>query len=347
MAERTAVSRKRVVYLDLLRLFATFQMLQGHAIDAVLQPQFRSGSVHAWWVHVRGYTAPAFLFAAGFAFYLTTLRPGLGAQADAPANHWRRLRRFGMLIALGYMMHLPPSLEQVWDYAIVDVLQCIGVSLMALELLRWWFPASSVALAASAILTVSCFALAPLFADWLPLGPWRIFSNYVNHAGGSLFPLLPHGGYLFAGVCTGAVAASTYELACHRWRLLVLSGCSWLVVGTMAMAHIDTMRIERLAVVLSITSLLALAWGNRTALGYPWSTFARQTLVIYWVHVWVLYAKPWGVQYWYGRILGPWGAIAFALLVVVASLACGLFWEKITRRSQTRTQPLEPETASR
>ncbi len=169
----------------------------------------------------------------------------------------------------------------------------------------------------------------------------------MNDAGGSLFPLVPHGGYLFAGVCTGAVAAATHDLARHRRRLFAFSLGIWLVVVIMALVHANPMRLERLAVVLGITALLAWSWGNRASLGYPWSTFARQTLVIYWVHVWVLYAKPWGVQYWFGRVLGPWGAIAFALLVVVASLACGLFWEKITHRGKAKARPLEPGTASR
>lgn len=339
---------KRVVYLDLLRLVATFQMLQGHAIDAVLHPVYRQGPVHALWQVVRGYTAPAFLFAAGFAFYLTTLR-GMDARPLPTAKtHWRRIRRFVLLIALGYLMHMPPSLGQVWEYAIVDVLQCIGVSLLVLELLVWRWPHPRMVVSMAGVLAIASFALEPALADWTTSGALRVLSNYINHAGGSLFPVVPHGGYVFAGVCTGALVASNDDPTRHLRPLLVVAVVSWLVVvGLAQLQGAEPVRLERLAVVLS--TVAALAWMARPLrrLAWQWSTFASQTLVIYLVHVGALYADPWGVQAWLGPVLGPCHSILFALIVVILSLLFALGWQRLTRRGTSSHELLEPRAPSR
>lgn len=351
MSVSAATSARRVVYLDVLRLLATFQMLQGHAIDAVLHPSYRQGSVHALWQHLRGYTAPAFLFASGFAFYLTTLRP-TGQEENAPRQrsaraHWRRIRRFGLLIALGYLMHMPPSLGQVWEFSIVDVLQCIGVSLLVLELIAWHAPRARVVVDASVVLMVACFFLEHVGAGWVPSGPLRVVSNYLNDAGGSLFPVLPHGGYVFAGVGAGAWAASGDALTVHVRRLAVLSVLGWVAVAILGQLEINPVRIERLAVVLSLTCVLA--WLSRTQMpfGRPWSVLSRQTLFIYLTHVGVLYADPWGVQFWLGKRLGPWGAALFALSIVGGFLFLAVGWDRLTHRGKDNRSRLEPEAASR
>lgn len=347
-AELQAASKRRVVYVDLLRLVATFQMLQGHAIDAVLHPMYRQGPVHALWQAVRGYTAPAFLFAAGFAFYLTTLRGMDARPLPSVKTHRRRIRRFVMLIALGYLMHMPPSLGQVWEYAIVDVLQCIGVSLLVLELLVWCWPRALVVVGMAGVLAIASFGLEPVLADSSASGALRVLSNYINHTGGSLFPLVPHGGYVFAGVCTGALVASPEDPARHVRPLLVVAAVSWLVVvGLTQLLGTEPVRLERLAVVLSTVAVLA--WTARPvgSLPKPWSTFASQTLVIYLVHVGALYADPWGVKTWLGHVLGPWQALLFALLVVILSLLFALGWQRLTRRGTSSHELLEPKAPSR
>ncbi|HKP59763.1 MAG TPA: heparan-alpha-glucosaminide N-acetyltransferase domain-containing protein, partial [Polyangiales bacterium] len=130
----------RVVFVDLLRFVAALQMLQGHTIAALLAPAARHGPWFALWSAARGLTSVAFLFAAGLSFYLATER------ARDPRAASRRVLRALRLIALGYLLHLPLAalftsdpasrLRALHEFAAVDVLQCIGVSLLALEALR-------------------------------------------------------------------------------------------------------------------------------------------------------------------------------------------------------------------
>ncbi|QQR88634.1 MAG: DUF1624 domain-containing protein [Myxococcales bacterium] len=133
----------RIISIDLLRLVATFQMVQGHAVDAVLAEQYRFGAVHAFWIYLRGFTAPAFLFAAGFAYYVTTLWDFEGYKSTKKRRN-KRLRRSLLILALGYLMRFPIGLlssdpavraQALDSFALVDILQCIGVSLLILKLL--------------------------------------------------------------------------------------------------------------------------------------------------------------------------------------------------------------------
>ena len=59
------VPRARVLFIDLLRVLAAFQMLQGHTIAALLAGSYRHGLLYSLWYGARGLTSIAFLFASG------------------------------------------------------------------------------------------------------------------------------------------------------------------------------------------------------------------------------------------------------------------------------------------
>src|SRR5688572_6443365 len=121
-------SPKRVVFVDALRIFAAVQMIQGHTIDALLAPVYRSGAIFDGWTFSRGLTSTTFLFAAGLSFVLASA----GAK-DPQLARRRRVRRGLELIVIGYLMHAPvgilfgsePSAAMA-EALSVDVLQCIG-----------------------------------------------------------------------------------------------------------------------------------------------------------------------------------------------------------------------------
>jgi acyltransferase len=57
---------QRVEFLDLLRGIAVVIMVMGHSIDAVLSAAVRSSELFRAYNSLRGFTAPIFLFIAGF-----------------------------------------------------------------------------------------------------------------------------------------------------------------------------------------------------------------------------------------------------------------------------------------
>jgi uncharacterized membrane protein len=76
------VSGGRILFIDLARAIAVLLMVQGHTIDALLHPDFRTSLQYNAWLYLRGLTSCTFLFLSGAAFSLTALR------------HWDDQRRF-------------------------------------------------------------------------------------------------------------------------------------------------------------------------------------------------------------------------------------------------------------
>ncbi|MCK7524614.1 MAG: DUF1624 domain-containing protein [Ignavibacteriales bacterium] len=62
--------KHRIIFIDLMRAFAVIQMVQGHTVDVLLAPEFRSDQypVYFLWNFMRGMTAPIFMFTAGTVF---------------------------------------------------------------------------------------------------------------------------------------------------------------------------------------------------------------------------------------------------------------------------------------
>ncbi|NTV74844.1 MAG: DUF1624 domain-containing protein [Holophaga sp.] len=58
----------RVLVLDFIRLAALLLMIQGHTLDALVDPRRLDPETFHWrtWMHLRGLTAPLFLMVYGF-----------------------------------------------------------------------------------------------------------------------------------------------------------------------------------------------------------------------------------------------------------------------------------------
>ena len=92
----------RVHLVDLLRLIATLQMVNGHTLDAVVDPQHLTGHAFDVYNFFRGLVSVSFMLASGVAFHLTTIaRIGYGAL-DGRAT-LKRVRRMIEIIVIGYL----------------------------------------------------------------------------------------------------------------------------------------------------------------------------------------------------------------------------------------------------
>lgn len=118
-------------------------MVQGHTLDVLLTPAHQFTPWYNYWLFCRGFTAPMFMTLSGFGFALATLRRWEGHLQFGPAVA-KRLRRFAFFVLLGYSMRIPVrSLRDLrwagpdaWQgFLQVDVLQTIGFTLIALQLL--------------------------------------------------------------------------------------------------------------------------------------------------------------------------------------------------------------------
>ncbi|MET0342833.1 MAG: heparan-alpha-glucosaminide N-acetyltransferase domain-containing protein [Polyangiales bacterium] len=333
----------RRVFLDVLRLIAAVQMIQGHTIDALLAPVHRTGGVFAVWSFARGLTSVMFLLTAGLAFVLAEAR---GDEVRAR----RRRRRALMLIAIGYVMHAPlgvlvgvPREVALANALVVDVLQCIGVSLLALELLSLRVKREGARASAALALAVLCFAAAPLSnLPVLASGP-RALGNYVTTAWGSPFPLVPWAGYVLAGFGLGQLA-----LGGARDRAWVLGAASlacglsslvaeWIAPGLPA-AVSPSYCLLKLACVLALATALMRALAGARRLPVRLAQLAGETLFLYVAHVVILYADGVGLAHRLGRAHSPWLAIGIALVLLVGCAAAALAapWARRSLRRAAR-----------
>src|SRR5262245_42584991 len=160
-------------------------MLYGHTIDALLAPEYRGGVWFDAWQFQRGLTSSLFLMLSGFAFSIATGRHWASHVHVTPA-WWRRIRRFGWFVFLGYALHSPVGRIVDLKYATpaawrtffaVDVLQLIGVTFIAVQCLvlttrtRERFTKTVFALAV--LLVAAAPALWRVdWSPWLPMWAW-------------------------------------------------------------------------------------------------------------------------------------------------------------------------------
>ncbi|MEM7436217.1 MAG: heparan-alpha-glucosaminide N-acetyltransferase domain-containing protein [Myxococcota bacterium] len=370
---------ERWVALDVLRLVAVVLMVQGHTFTALLDPVFREGA----WVRPHGYlhglTAPMFLFASGLAFGVATLRRWPEHVRIGSASK-RRFERYGWLLFIGYALSLPEmSLRRLFGEAgvdnartffRVDALENIGVSLLVLQGLVLVLKRPGRFMIAAVVLGTGLIFLAP--AAWrmpvealLPLP----IAAYVNVNTGSILPLFPWAGFIFAGVLT-AYCCLDRSMSLRPYRALGL-GVAGLVLWSAASAleqsglnwfgehnYWKTSPVfffVRLGLLLLGLSVLCfgealVARGSTAPKSHATGWMARaaqETLVIYVTHLFLLYGSPinHGVARFYRNDLSIAMASVVALLILSVSVGVALCWRYARDHDPVRFRRFQKGTA--
>lgn len=334
----------RVVFIDLARALAVVFMLYGHTVSALLAPRYQAGAWYDVWQFQRGLTSSMFLLLSGFAFSVATTRHWSSHLVLGNA-FFKRVRRFALLILLGYGLHfpsrfvlLPQATGAQWQaFMAVDVLQLIGVTLLGVQLLV-------LASRSRGVFTVVVFALAAAIVSatpWVWSVPWRetlppALAAYLTQAEGSLFPLLPWAAYLLLGTGLGQLYArwDATHLPRYSNAVLLLPGALMLAMGLSNLltaewlvgrgpgAFIPPQFLVRAGTCLTLLGLLAHASRSIAHLPRIFGAVAQETLVIYFVHLCIVYGSVWmpGLATFYAASLGPW-AVAGCVVVLVAAMA--------------------------
>jgi hypothetical protein len=309
-------------------------MVQGHTIDAVLVPEQRSGAFFAGWLWLRGLTSVAFLFAAGAAFHLATLRALERHRADRAAVG-RRLRRATSLVLLGYALHAPLGLvfardaqsaaQLVQQTFAVDVLQCIGVCLALLEGLALLLPSARA-------VEISCAALGALLLGASPLvqqlDPGACFPllAYLTPRGGSLFPLLPWGGHMLLGAAFAGTLLGREQRAKLLLAAALLIGASRLLPAGAAPIPDHLSRLGFVLVALALLGALEPAAHRVPAQAW---VLAGETLFIYAFHVLLVYGSGVGLAALVGPRLTAWPSVLLAAAMIALSFGGALSYRRL------------------
>lgn len=318
-------------------------MLQGHFIDTLIQPIYKDSVSVAFniWSYFRGITAPTFFTISGLVFAYLLLRAN--AKGDDKPRIKKGLFRGLLLIVIGYSLrvNLVSWFEGYFNtyFLVIDVLQCIGLSLILLIGLHILFKRHSYIFSIVLfILGCICFLTEPLYRNIeinnIPL----LFSNFITKSNGSVFTILPWFGY----TAFGAFLSTIFFRHAHRNMFKIFTITTFFVVGYFLVYH-SSWFLKELYYLTDFELLIRSADYNYlfTRLGnvlilfgvfYTFERFLKQsiiarvgekTLSMYVIHFIILFGSFTGVglKRFYNESLNPTEAIVGAILfIIVVSL---------------------------
>jgi uncharacterized membrane protein len=339
-----------------MRGLAVVLMILAHAYDAWLTADARTGAAYGVVRHLSGIPSRLFLFLVGVSaaiVYERQIAQGMTAGAMRAATAKRGLLVLGLALLFRLQEHALALFWGGWDPLFrVDILNCIGASLLVLALFttprhgrpRIWLP-----LAAAAVF----IGLGPIvgpaqFPAWLP----RPLTSYI---GGqrpmAWFPLFPWAAWSLVGVAVGHLWLRHARDPAGQARTFVVSGLLG-AVSTAAVLLIRhyTPQIIRYPSELvqqmgpgsfffrlgSIGIIALLGWVVTRVSGQrfsPMRQLGRTSLLIYWVHVELCYG--YASRFLQHRLSMAGATVAFVVLTLLM-FALSLARTRLTRRWRAR-----------
>jgi uncharacterized membrane protein len=352
-------SHSRLAFIDLLRGWALLVMIEVHVFNAFLLPYFRATS----WFHVlnfiNGLVAPSFIFISGFVFLLASQKKLESFRAFGSA-FWKQLGRIGLIWVVGYWLHLPffsfhrtisEATDAQWlSFYQSDVLHCIAFGLITLFLSRLLIRNDRTYrtfLFSSGLLVV----LATMFLwdiDFTTLIP-APFAAYLNGKHYSLFPLFPWMAFMLFGgyVASGYIRAREQQKERNFILRFAVIGMILIMICSIGselpiQIHIDSDAVSanpfffvlRLGIVML---LLTVCWFyaeyRKTEKSFVLDV-SRESLMVYAVHLLVIYGRFWNEQslwFYYGKSLGVWECIAGTLVLITVMTGTAMSWGWLKR----------------
>jgi len=355
----------RIDFIDLLRGWAVIVMIETHVFNATLEPGLLSGQAFQYIKFINGLVAPSFLFASGLAFAVTVHRKREHLTTFSPSL----LHQTGRLLSIaliGYLLHIPVlpitkllsagSDEQIGTLFQVDILQCIAASLLLLQTLLLVCRTEHRLYIAAGFGGSAMVLLTPLAwgFDATAVLP-RFAAAYINGNDHSLFPLFPWAGFLSAGAIAGYIFVSVRERpGGQSVEQRFIQSLAWVGASMILLAYLagplgkrwypmhdfwqtsPSFFLLRLGIVMMLTALLAsVSSGKPTAFRTPVLLFGKESLLIYVVHLLILYGTfgPFTLVNRIGSSFGYAEASILAGLLVTVMFGLGRLWNTLRHTS--------------
>ena len=183
-------------------------MVGAHVTDAWTRPEDRGRMLYMYTVFIAGLAAPLFLFLSGLtiAMAASARATRVGHAAAAAMARWRGLQVLG----LAFLFRLQSQLLGWGAFSNilkVDILNVMGIAMMAAAVLWGWAMGRATRIALFAIATAAIAMSTPLVreAAWLSMLPDPIEAYIRPLPGRTNFALFPWAAFVVAGAIVGEV----------------------------------------------------------------------------------------------------------------------------------------------
>jgi len=328
-----------------MRAFAVLMMVQGHTIDMLLSPEYRTADsiFYYGWNFMRGMTAPIFLFTAGTVFtYLFILQE---KKAKENPRLKKGLKRFVLLVFLGYLLHYPTASiidfskvtpEQWSEFFAIDVLQLIGFGILFIIIILVITEKLKIK---PTYLFISVGLLFIYFnpivqkINWIEYLPIHL-AGYFYKGTGSIFPLFPWCSYLFFGGFLGYYLALNKGIQRKPKFVIILFFVGIIFILSSVIGdrieiafrgssdfwgNSPNLVLYRMGLVLILNSIVSLIAFKLNNIPKIIIQVGQHTLSIYFIHLIILYGSTWnlGVEYLLGGSFNIWESIIAAIIMII------------------------------
>ncbi len=349
--------KERFLFVDLLRGWALLVMIEVHVVNVLLLPVLKTTLWFNVINFVNGLVAPSFLFISGFAFAISTKgKTDVFRRFDY--SFWKKLGRVLLIILAGYSLHLPIlslrrlmhfySRETLISFYNVDILQCIGIGLLFLLLLKLVIKSEKIY---NVIIIVS-FLISVLLSPIIWQTDFTVFmniplANYFNIMNGSFFPIFPWIGFLLAGAicCKYYLEARENNKEKNSVFVIIIIGLILSILGHIFLIpaiNIFTCNhkanpfffLQRLGYILF---LLGVCWfyvkKRQTKTSFVLD-IGRESLIVYWLHLQLLYRRFFNDISFasiYKDKFDIWGCIITTIILAVLMIIVAKMWGNFKR----------------
>ena len=282
-------------------------MIQCHTFNSFTRTDQWSGGPFVLSQFVGGMAGPLFLFMAGMT--MAFLMDGLERRETAPLRRWAiALRRAGYIVMIAFAFRMSNFIASLphadpRELIKVDILNSMGAGMAVLSVAAVFASKGRAQFAAGAGVAIA--AAAPLVANWNWDGAPALLREYLAARPGlGHFPFFPCAAYVAFGMAAGTVVRRTAAERLERlmqWAVLaglalVLGGeyVSGLPFSLYPKSDFWTDNPALVLIRAGISFLLMAAsylWTEYCAgAGWSWmQTLGKNSLMVYWVHVMLVY----------------------------------------------------------
>jgi acyltransferase len=364
---------RRIPFIDIMRGVAVVVMVMGHSIDSVLSMDERTTEAFRLYDAVRGFTAPIFLFVAGFAFTIVTERNWLAYRAFSSRLR-RRLWTVAGLFFVGYLLHLPflsfqklvidTRPEEYAQLFQVDVLHCVAASMVILQILVF-FARSQRTYGRNVWITTAVVVLGAPFVWMMDFAPYlgSFLAPYLNQSRASIFPIFPFSAFMLAGAGVAhhylPAFAEGREKSFFRllFRAAIVVGAAGVLFDLLPVSLYPShdywktspnFYLVRMCAVLLVTWAFFRIRNVPDRIRRPLLMLGQASLFVYIVHLMVVYgsAANIGLQTLVGRTLPYYYAALVAVAVLVVMIALTYARQYLKTHHEWRARALQAGVTS-